>query len=102
MLTDQKPLIEEVLRDLESSSLAPSRKALLRYVEKVSLRTAPVTEEDFAALRAHGWSDSAIYDAVTVTALFAFFNRWVDGCGVADMSPEGYAQGAQFIKKGYR
>lgn len=101
-MTEQKPLIDEVLRDLESSSLAPSRKALLRYAEKVSLRTSPVTDEDFAALRAHGWSDSAIYDAVTVTALFNFVNRWVDGCGVPEMTPEGYVKGAKFIKKGYR
>jgi len=37
---------------------------------------------DADALREAGWDDGAIYDAVTVSALFAFFNRWIDGCGV--------------------
>lgn len=94
-------MIDEVCRDLESSSLDERSKALLRYVDKVNLRTEPVTPADIAQLHAQGWSDSAIYDAVTVAALFNFFNRWTDGCGVADMTPEQYAASGKRLKKGY-
>jgi hypothetical protein len=36
-------------------------------------------------VRAAGWSDEAIYDAVTVCALFAFYTTWVDASGVGDL-----------------
>jgi len=44
------------------------------------------------ALKAHDWPDEAIFDTVTVAALFAFFNRWIDGNGVAD-TPAGFYDG---------
>ena len=29
-----------------------------------------------------GWTDEAIYSAVSVCALFNFYNRWIDATGV--------------------
>ncbi|MEC9341658.1 MAG: peroxidase, partial [Pseudomonadota bacterium] len=33
-------------------------------------------------VRAAGWSDQALNDAILVCALHNFMNRWVDGAGV--------------------
>ena len=33
-------------------------------------------------LRAAGWDDEAIYFAITVCALFSFYNHWIDASGV--------------------
>jgi hypothetical protein len=43
------------------------------------------------ALKAVGWSDEAIYDAINACALFNFFNRWIDANGVGHHAPEIYA-----------
>lgn len=40
-------------------------------------------------MQAAGWSDRALYDAVTVCGIFNFFNRWVDATGVPDV-PAGF------------
>lgn len=57
---------------------------------KVNDTPAAVTRADADAARAAGWSDAALYDAVTVCAIFNFFNRWIDGLGVPDVPRELY------------
>lgn len=79
-------------RDLASAPLPEAEKGLLRYAEKLTLAPSTVTQLDVDALKALGWADEAIFDAVTVTAMFAFFNRWIDGNGVADTPPGFYDQ----------
>lgn len=44
-----------------------------------------VTREDVDAVRGAGWTDDAIYDAITVSALFNFYTTWVDSSGVGDL-----------------
>ena len=57
---------------------------------------------DVQALEAAGWTQEAVYDAVTVCALFNFYNVWIDATGVQDMSPEAYAaSGARLATGGY-
>ena len=51
-------------------------------------------------VRAAGWSEAAVYDAITVCALFKFYNTWVDAAGVARMTGEGYAQSGQRLAEG--
>jgi alkylhydroperoxidase family enzyme len=55
----------------------------------VNDRPAAVTRADVERARAHGWTDAALFDAVTVCAVFNFFNRWIDGTGVEDV-PAGF------------
>ena len=75
---------------------------LLMLIEKAALESSTVTDADVAAVRQAGWSDEAIYDAITVCALFRFYNTWVDGCGVGPLPPEGYARSAQrLVRFGY-
>ena len=86
--------------DLESSGLAEPDKALLRFVAKLNDDNAGVNEADVAALHAVGWTDEAVYDAVTVCALFNFYNRWIDGTGVHAMSEEAHRAGAKRMAHG--
>jgi hypothetical protein len=50
---------------------------------------------DIAALHAAGWSDAAIYYAITVCALFNFYNRWIDATGVCALSDEAHREGGK-------
>ena len=87
--------IAEVIRDLEASALPEKEKALLRFVDRVNHRSQQITPADMRPLYAVGWDDAAIYYAITVCALFNFYNRWVDASGVHALSDEAHRQGGK-------
>ena len=59
-------------------------------------------QEDIDALTAAGWSEEAIYDAITVHALFRFYNTWIDATGVHDLPAAAYAMsGKRLATVGY-
>jgi hypothetical protein len=66
-------------------------------------RSSPeITAEDVRILHEAGWSDGAIYDAITVCALFNLYNRWIDASGVHPMSDEAHREfGARTAQHGY-
>ena len=88
-------LVWGVLHDLESSALNENEKALFRFVAKVNGASPQITPEDMQPLYAAGWNDEAVYFAVTVCALFNFYNRWIDATGVHAMSPEAHREGGK-------
>ena len=101
MLGDEK-LVLDVLNDLEASSLPEKEKILFRFVAKVNHAAATIRNEDLECLRAAGWSDEAIYDAISVCALFNFYNRWIDASGVCIMSDEAHRHfGKRTAENGY-
>ena len=54
------------------------------------------------SLHAAGWQDDAIYLAITICALFNFYNRWIDATGVHAMSPEAHREGGlRMAQHGY-
>ena len=90
------------MRDLETSKLDDRHKALLRFVDKVNRESPTITAEDMKPLYAAGWNDEAIYFAVTVCALFNFYNRWIDATGVHALSDEAHREGGKrTAKHGY-
>ena len=92
-----------MLADLEASRLSEPEKALFRFVRKVNGDSVSISPEDIETLHAAGYSDEAIYYAITVCALFNFYNRWIDASGVHPMSDEAHRAGAKpFAAQGYR
>lgn len=87
--------MEGVIRDLETSALSEREKALFRFVDKVNHHSPEIQPGDIELLHHAGWSDDAIYYAITVCALFNFYNRWVDASGVHAMSDEAHRQNAK-------
>lgn len=84
-----------MISDLESSSLPEPEKALLRFVDKVNSNSIHIGPADIATLHDAGWSDDAIYYAITVCALFNFYNRWIDASGVHALSEEAHRMGGK-------
>lgn len=68
---------------LDDPSIGEPERAMLQYVQKLTLRPGEVEREDLEALRHQGFSDAAIGDIALNAALFAFMNRIVDGLGGA-------------------
>jgi alkylhydroperoxidase family enzyme len=88
-------LVDSVLADLESSGLDEQHKALFRFVDRVNHESPKITHADLDVARAAGWTDEALYIAITVCALFNFYNRWIDATGVHALSDETHRAGAK-------
>jgi alkylhydroperoxidase family enzyme len=97
-----KELVWAVLHDLETSALDEKHKSLFRFVAKVNHNSPCITADDMTPLRAVGWDDEAIYFAITVCALFNFYNRWIDASGVHALSDAAHDEGGRrTAKHGY-
>lgn len=91
-----------VLEDYRTSPLSEAEKVLFGFLEKVNGTSPEIRREDVDEVKRAGWSEEAIYDAVTVCALFNFYNRWIDATGVQDMSSSAYDfSGQRLAEHGY-
>lgn len=101
MLGD-RALVTAVLEDYRTAPISEADRALFAFLEKASTRSYEIRAEDVAPARAAGWSDEALYDAITVCALFRFYNTWIDATGVHDMPAAAYeASGKRLAEHGY-
>lgn len=94
-LLRSEELVSSVLRDLETSMLDDKEKALFRFVDLVNRESVRITSDSMKPLYEAGWEDDAIYFAITVCALFNFYNRWVDATGVHALSDEAHRRGGK-------
>lgn len=83
------------MRDFESSGLDEKHKVLFRLIDKVNHDSPRMTPADLETARAAGWSDEELYFAITVCALFNFYNRWIDATGVHALSDEAHRIGGK-------
>ena len=91
-----------MLQDFRTAPIDERMKALFAFIERMNRESNCLRQEDVDAVKAAGWSEEAIYDAITVCALFNFYNKWIDATGVSDMPPEAYdASGERLAKHGY-
>jgi uncharacterized peroxidase-related enzyme len=94
-LLGDEDLVQGVLRDVETSRLDERQKALFRFIDRVNRDSFKLAAADLELLRSLGWTDEALYFAITVCALFNFYNRWIDAAGVHANSDEAHRQGAK-------
>ena len=77
-------------------------RALYAFVKKMVHDSLSINEADVATANAAGWSDEALYDAISVVALFQFYNAWIDASGVRDMPAFAYEMsGKRLATQGY-
>ena len=62
-------------------------RALCDFAVALTARPAAVGPADVAALRAEGWDDRAIHDAIQVIAYFNYINRVAEAVGI-DPEPD--------------
>ena len=94
--------MDAVLEDPRSAPISQRERALFALVERVNGASFALARADIEAVLASGWTEEAVYDAVTVCALFNFYNRWCDGGGVHAMRPESHAMsGKRMAEHGY-
>ena len=101
MLEDEA-LVRAVLEDPATSPLSDADKALFAFIDKVNDDSPRIGPADVEVLYAAGFSDEAIYLAITVCALFNFYNRWIDAIGVQPQAAETHrASAKRMARHGY-
>lgn len=76
-------LVQALVQDLETAPVDEGLRPILRVVHKLTTLPSRLVQGDIDAVRAAGWDDAAIHDAVAVCALFNFMNRYVEGLGLS-------------------
>ena len=81
----KNPLVaDQVAVNHRKADITPRQRAMLDFAMKVSRRAGEIADEDFAPLRAHGFSDEDIWDIAAIAAFFALSNRMAS---ITDMRP---------------
>lgn len=70
------------MADYRAADLEPKLRLLLDVAVQITLDVHTVNEKSIAELRAAGWDDTAILEAVEVIGFFNYYNRMVDALGV--------------------
>ena len=99
---EQEYLVDDVLQDLQLSSVTDKMKALLNIAGKVQILGNKVTPEDIEEARSLGADDREIHDTVLIAASFSMFNRYVDGlASFTPTDPTVYEEMGKRMAKGY-
>jgi uncharacterized peroxidase-related enzyme len=77
-----KELVEALKRDWRTANLDEKDRAMLSYVEKLTMNPVSVWRDDMDALRAVGFDDTAILQITLIASFFNYINRVADGLGV--------------------
>jgi uncharacterized peroxidase-related enzyme len=101
-LLGDRELVESVLSDVETAPLSEKDRSLYSFIKKMVADSTSIGQEDVDRVRRAGWSDEALYDAITVCSLFQFYNNWIDATGVGDMPAMAYEMsGHRLATQGY-
>ena len=70
------PLVaDQVAVNYRKADVTPRQKAMLAFALKVATRSQEIEDDDFAALREHGFDDEDMWDIGAIAAFFALSNR---------------------------
>ena len=75
-------LLEKVLGDPSGAGVEAKMLPVLDYVRKLTESPARLIDADAQRVFDAGWSEEALYHAISVCAIFNFMNRIVQGCGL--------------------
>ena len=68
-------LADQLATNYLKADITVRQKAMLGFAMKVCSASYALGEDDFAALREHGWTDEDAWDIAGITALFGLSNR---------------------------
>ena len=73
---EKKPLVaDQVTVNYHKADISPRQKAMLDFAMTVCERSHQLTDADFEALQAHGFTDEDAWDIAAITAFFGLSNR---------------------------
>ena len=95
-------LVQAVFEDWRTAPVAEPLRAMLGFLQKLTLTPAETERADIAALRIAGLSDSAISDAIHICGMFNMIVRIADTLGFDVPERLGSVEyGAAALGRGY-
>ena len=82
VVTLDEGLSDAIKKDWRMADLTDRERAMLAYVEKLTLAPATVYSDDLDALRVVGFDDVGILQVNLIASWFNYINRVADGLGV--------------------
>jgi uncharacterized peroxidase-related enzyme len=82
MVSGDEQLARQVKEDHRSAPIDGATRALLDFAVMVTRDATKVTPRDLDALRAEGFRDEDIVDAVEIIGFFNYYARMADALGV--------------------
>jgi uncharacterized peroxidase-related enzyme len=80
---EKAPLLaDQIAVNHRKADITPRQRAMLDFAMKVCTASHTVDDGDFAALRAHGFSDEDAWDIGAITAFFGLSNRMANLSGM--------------------
>ncbi|TWG79292.1 putative peroxidase-related enzyme [Cupriavidus gilardii J11] len=80
---EKQPLLaDQVAVNYRKADLSARQRAMLDFAMKVCVASHEVNDDDFAVLRAHGFSDEDAWDIAAITAFFGLSNRMANTIGM--------------------
>ncbi len=96
-------LVQATLEDWRTSPLDEKMKAMLGFLQKLTLEPLSVGPADVVPLRAAGLSDAAIQDAIYICTGFNIINRIADALGFELPTPSQLARSTEILlTRGYQ
>jgi AhpD family alkylhydroperoxidase len=77
-------VLEQLIKDPDSAPVEPKLKPLLDYVAKLTSSPSRITPQDAEAIYEAGWDERALFDVISICALFNMMNRIVLGSGIVE------------------
>lgn len=73
---EKAPMIaDQLATNYLKADITARQKAMLDFAMKICNASYAIGDDDFAALREHGWTDEDAWDIAGITALFGLSNR---------------------------
>lgn len=95
--------VEAVLSDYHTAQIDEKLRAMLGFLEKLTLEPEQVDAKDITPLHQVGLTDEAIEDAIHACVLFNIYDRLADSFDFHIPGPGAFRKGAvNLLRRGYQ
>jgi alkylhydroperoxidase family enzyme len=92
---------DQLVVSIDAAPIEETMKPLLHYVQKLTRTPSEMTADDVEVVRAAGWSEDAIFDAICICGFANLMNRVVDAVGIEGTEEEHRESGRRLSSIGY-
>ena len=96
----EEELVSSLLNDIDSAEVDDNLKPIFKFVKKLTLDPTRMTQSDADSVFNAGWSERALYDAIIISCVWSFMNRFVEGLGLS-VVPDQFVMEGKMLHAGY-
>jgi uncharacterized peroxidase-related enzyme len=75
-------IADQIAINYRKADITPRQRAMLDFAMKVSRAAEEISEQDFADISRHGFSEDDVWDIAAISAFFALSNRMANVTGM--------------------